>query len=222
MQHDSTKPGRRQFIRRATTVTAGLAAAPLLASADIGSELAGEIGPNILGPRPGFSPQIGTLISMLDWMRNVVYGSVRNLSTAQLDYLHDEKSNSIGAMLLHLAATERYYQLHTFDGLKWDTWSEALKKQWDVPMKLGPEARTAIRGHSLDYYLNTLKEVRATTLQELGKRDDKWLMAVDKDWFWGPTNAYCKWFHVCEHESNHNGQIKWIVGRLPGARTTKD
>jgi hypothetical protein len=21
------------------------------------------------------------------------------------------------------------------------------------------------------------------------------------------TNNYCKWFHVVEHESNHNGQI---------------
>lgn len=33
---------------------------------------------------------------------------------------------------------------------------------------------------------------------ELAKRDDDWLMAVDKDWYWEPTNNYCKWFHVCE------------------------
>jgi hypothetical protein len=39
-------------------------------------------------------------------------------------------------------------------------------------------------------------------------------MTVDEKWYWGPTNNYCKWFHVCEHESNHNGQIKWIRGRL--------
>ena len=43
-------------------------------------------------------------------------------------------------------------------------------------------------------------------------------MTVDKEWGWGPTNNYCKWFHVCEHESNHNGQIKFLKTRLPGAR----
>jgi hypothetical protein len=31
----------------------------------------------------------------------------------------------------------------------------------------------------------------------------------------GPTNDYCKWFHVCEHESNDDAQIKWIRNRLP-------
>ena len=55
-------------------------------------------------------------------------------------------------------------------------------------------------------------------LGEFRKRDDSWLMSVDKDWPWGPTNNYCKWFHVCEHESNHNGQIKLLAKRLPGAK----
>jgi uncharacterized damage-inducible protein DinB len=159
---------------------------------------------------------------MLDWMRMVVLRSVSNLTVAQLDYLHDAKSNTIGAMLLHLAATERYYQLHTFEGKKWDTWSDAEKKQWDVPMGLGAAARNVIKGKPLDYYLNTLKEVRQNTIQELKKRDDTWLQAVDQKWPWGPTNNYCKWFHVCEHESNHNGQIKWIKSRLPGAKSGND
>jgi hypothetical protein len=70
--------------------------------------------------------------------------------------------------------------------------------------------------------LNTLKEVRENTIKEFKKRDDKWLFSVDESWPWGPTNNYCKWFHVCEHESNHNGQIKWIKGRLPGAKSGND
>jgi uncharacterized damage-inducible protein DinB len=171
---------------------------------------------NQIGPKEGFAPQVGTLVSMMDWMRMVVLRSVCNMTTAQLDYLHDPKSNTIGAMLLHLAATERYYQLHTFEGKKWGAWSEAEKKQWDTAMSLGDAARNEIRGNGLDYYLNRLKEVREHTIRELKKRDDKWLLAVDREWSWGPTNNYCKWFHVCEHESNHNGQIKWIKSRLPG------
>ena len=60
------------------------------------------------------------------------------------------------------------------------------------------------------------------SLAEFRKRDDTWLMSVDQKWPWGPTNNYCKWFHVCEHESNHNGQIKFLAKRLPGAKPDKE
>src|SRR5260370_41197859 len=83
---------------------------------------------------------------------------------------------------------------------------------------LGEPARKTITGHNLDYYLNILEETRNSTLAEFRKRDDQWLMSVDKNWPWGPTDNYCKWFHVCEHESNHNGQIKLLKNRLPEAK----
>ena len=47
-------------------------------------------------------------------------------------------------------------------------------------------------------------------LAELSKRDDAWLMTVDKDWTWGPTHNLCKWSHVCEHEAYHTGQIAFL------------
>ena len=212
---------RRGFIKKAATVTTGLVGISLFSSNSWSKDVADE-GINVIGPKEGFSPQVGTLVSMMNWMRETILQPVQNLSVEQLDYLHDSKSNSIGAMLLHLAATERYYQLHTFEGKKWGTWDESIKKQWDLPMNLGEAARKTIKGRNLDYYLNALKEVRQSTLLEFQKRDDRWLMAVDKEWGWGPTNNYCKWFHVCEHESNHNGQIKWIKSRLPGAKSSGD
>lgn len=125
-------------------------------------------------------------------------------------------------MLLHLAATERFYQAHTFEGKKWGDWSDEDKKRFDVAMSLGEGARNAIKGNDLNYYLDTLKEVRENTINEFKKRDDKWLLAVDDKWFWGPTNNYCKWFHVCEHESNHNGQIKLIKSRINANKTVRD
>ncbi len=82
-------------------------------------------------------------------------------------------------------------------------------------MGLGDDGRSKIKGNNLEFYLKKLKDVRAYTLEEFAKRDDDWLMAVDKNWGWGPTNNYCKWFHVCEHESNHNGQVKYLKSRLP-------
>ena len=63
--------------------------------------------------------------------------------------------------------------------------------------------------------------VREHSLAEFRKRDDAWLMAVDEKWGWGPTNNYCKWFHVCEHESHHAGQIDLLLKRLPGAKPSE-
>jgi uncharacterized damage-inducible protein DinB len=175
-----------------------------------------EQGPNIIGPREPFSPEIGTLVSMLKWMRRVILQPVQGLTVAQLDHLHDGKANSIGALLLHLAAIERLYQIHTFDGRKWGDVDSETEKQWGAPARLGNEARKSVYGHELAYYLDKLKEVRAHTLAELEKRDDAWLMQVDSKSSGEPMNNYCKWFHVCEHDSHHNGQITWLKGRLPG------
>lgn len=214
---------RRSFLKHSTVVGCGIAGAGLLASrlAAIAAPSA-ENGPNIIGPREGFSPQIGTLVSMLEWMRRAILEPVQGLTMAELDYLHDLKANTIGALLLHLAATERHYQIHTFDGKKWNDWDENTRKQWDVPGALGAEARRLIKGNELPYYLNALAEGRERTLSEFRKRDDAWLMQIDRDWPWGATNNYCKWFHVCEHESNHNGQVKWIKGRLPNAKQSNE
>lgn len=213
---------RRKFIKATSALTAGLTGVALISQAGWRIEKEDEPGINIIGPQKGFSPHIGSLASMMAWMRMVVLASVKNMTAEQLDYLHDAKSNTIGAMLLHLAATETYYQLHSFKAMKWGSWDDNIKKQWDVPMNLGEPARKTIKGNNLDYYLNILKETRNRTIEELKKRDDKWLLAIDKEWAWGPTNNYCKWFHVCEHESNHNGQIKWIKGRLPGTKAGND
>jgi hypothetical protein len=174
---------------------------------------------NLIGPKSGFTPQMGTLVSMMTWMRHVIQFPVKGLTVEQLDYVHDEKSNSIGSMLFHLAATERYYQLHTFEDRKWGDFPETDKKKFDIAMNLGEEARKTIKGNNLEFYLGMLKEVRENTLKEFKKRDDAWLMKVDNDFWSSPTNNFCKWFHVCEHESNHNGQMKWIKSRIPGIKS---
>jgi hypothetical protein len=100
---------------------------------------------NLIGPKAGYSPQIGTMVSMLSWMRMVVLQSVRGMSQKDLDHLFDSNANTIGWLLLHLA-------------------------------------RKAIKGNNLDYYLNILEETRARTLAEFKKRDDAWLLSVDKAW----------------------------------------
>jgi len=108
--------------------------------------------PGIIGPTKGFSPQIGVLVSMMAFIRSQVLNCVSPMSTQDLDFLIDARANTIGATLLHLAATETYYQLNTFDGMKWGSWPDNIKQKWDVPMNLGDSARKSIKGNSLDYY----------------------------------------------------------------------
>ena len=72
----------------------------------------------MVGPQPGFTPEIGTLTSMLAFTRMQVVHNVQGLSQQDLDFLIDAKANTIGALLLHLAATETYFQLNTFGGMK--------------------------------------------------------------------------------------------------------
>ena len=209
-----TPIARRNFIKSSALITSGSLGLSVVPGLGTAAPIVADERDNVIGPRDGFAPQVGTLFSMMTWMRKMILMPVQNMTTEQLDYLHDENSNSIGAMLLHLAATERFYQVHTFEGKKWGDWSDEDKKRFGVAMALGEEGRKTIKGNPLDYYLDALKEVRENTISEFKKRDDQWLLAVDESWFWGPTNNYCKWFHVCEHESNHNGQIKYIGSRI--------
>jgi hypothetical protein len=161
-------PDRRSFLKGSAALTAGFStllgelSLPETAHADDSSL-------NLLGPRPGYSPQVGTFVSLLTWMRdaNGVIAATKGLTQADLDYLIDPRANTIGALMLHLAATETYYQLNTFEGRKWDSWPDSVKQQWDAAMNLGDAGRKTIKGHDRDYYLNILHEARAKTLAEI-------------------------------------------------------
>jgi uncharacterized damage-inducible protein DinB len=208
------RPTRRTFLTAATALTATTL---LRAAEQISAQTPpAAVLPNVFGPRPGYTPQIGTFISQLTWMQGAVTRAVPGLTVQQLDWLFDKNANSIGALLLHLAATETYYQMNTFGGMEWDSWSPDIKKRWDPAMNLGDAGRATIKGHELKFYLDNLAEVRAKSLAEFKKRDDAWFLAVDQTWPWGPTNNFCKWFHVCEHESHHAGQIDLLIKRTPG------
>jgi len=222
MKKNPFPAGRRNFLKSAATFAGGIAGFSLLPAAVMaGSPAEGKSldkDSNIIGPKEGYSPQIGTLVSMMAWLRPQVIGSVKGMTTEQLDFLLDEKANTIGALLYHLAATDAFYHEHTFKGLAWEKWDASVTEKYGVAMELGDAARKKIKGNNIDFYLDLLQQSRESTLAEFRKRDDKWLMAVDEKWYWGPTNNYCKWFHVCEHESHHLGQINMLKSRVPAAK----
>ena len=65
----------------------------------------------LVGDVPGFTPQVGRLVSMLNYARHTTLAAVAGLGLDELDYIHDVQSNSIGALLSHIAAAEVGYQV---------------------------------------------------------------------------------------------------------------
>ena len=141
MKHQ-IKQNRRNFIKQTTVLTASIGIIPMIGYGNTQAALPPD-NMYLIGPREGYSPQVGTLLSTMTMMRAWLIDSVKGLSIEELDFQLDEKSNSIGAMLWHLAATEKYYQLNTFDEMEWGTWSDDIKKEWDVPMGLGGKRKRA-------------------------------------------------------------------------------
>lgn len=207
-------PSRRNFLLTATAFSTGLAGVSLISPPPTYSAEADLL---LVGPRKGFSPQIGTLVSEMAYTRSGVLTSMKGMTQKDLDFLFDPKANTIGALLLHLVAVETFYQAATFEGLSEDKLPEAWKEKWGPSLELGDPGRRLIKDHPLDFYLNLLNETREKTLSEFRKRDDAWLTTV-KSFGSDRANYYWMWFHVCEHESNHNGQIKFLKSRLPGAK----
>lgn len=164
-----------------------------------------------VGPQPGFAPVIGHLVSMLNYARYTTLEMVEGLSQQQLDYLLDDKANSIGMLLEHIPSVEEYYQRDTF-GLEMPL---ETAERTRLGANLGDEGRAKIRGQPLAYYLDRMTAVRARTLAELAKYDDEWLLADSPFSRGRVANNYWKWFHVCEDELSHRGQIRLIYRRLP-------
>ena len=161
-------------------------------------------------PIAGYSPGIGRLVGMLTYARSTTLAAVEGLTVAELDSLYDAESNSIGALLAHIASVERSYQVMTFEDR---LLSARENEQLSTALKLGETGRRSLRGHPLEPYLEELRAVRHTTLQELVERDDAWL---DRSVNVAPKiNAHWAWFQVAEDEINHRGQIRWLRARLP-------
>ena len=155
--------------------------------------------------KEGFTEKIGELVSMLGHVRGVTLDEVAELTQEELDYLPDARSNSIGALLLHVAAIEYVHQVISFENRDL---TERELKEWGGALELGSLARETINNQPLSYYLNVLAEVRESTLTLLKGKEDDWLYEENK---WPNDvvyNNYYLWFHVLEDEISHRGQMR--------------
>src|SRR5215831_10496412 len=103
-------------------------------------------------PITGYSPTIGRLVGMLTYARSTTLAAVEGLTTEELDHLQDAESNSIGALLAHIAAVEQSYQVLTFEDR---VMSQDDERLW-AAIKLGENARRLLRGCPLEHYVDEL------------------------------------------------------------------
>lgn len=163
----------------------------------------------LLYPEEGYSLQIGSLVAMMENLRERVANTVEGMSQNQIDHLLDGKANSIGALIFHLAAAEKYYQVMTFENR---TFNEEETAFWQAALDLDEQGRSKVKGHDVSYYLELYENVRAKTLEELKKRDDEWLRYTPPG---SIMNNHFSWFHVMEHQAGHLAQIKLLKKRVP-------
>ena len=162
----------------------------------------------ITEPAEGYTPQIGIMVDMLEEIKALIEEDVRDLSQEETDFLMDDQANSIGAMLMHIAATEAYIQTETIEGR---TWTDEEREFWSVAGGLGDNSREHIKGKPISHYLELWDQVRAKTLEGLKTKDDAWFAAsIDEN-----MNTHWAWFHILKHTTGHMGQIALVKKRLP-------
>jgi uncharacterized damage-inducible protein DinB len=160
-------------------------------------------------PLPGYAPTIGRLVGILLYARRTTLAAVEGLSMAELDHLQDDSSNSIGALLAHIAVVERAYHILTFEERRATPLELAAL---EPALTLGDEGRRLLRDKPLAQYVHELSEARRLTLEGLATRDDDWL---ERPLLAAPAmNAHFAWFHVAEDEINHRGQMRWLRARV--------
>ncbi|MGV6830854.1 MAG: DinB family protein [bacterium] len=164
---------------------------------------------NTIKQEKGYSPQVGVLVSMLNDLSNRVERTVKDMSIDDVDFLLDENANSIGTLVMHLAATEKIYQVYTFEKREFN---EEEEKEWRTAMSMGKDAQVKYKGKDIKEYLKKYKEVRAVTLEYLKNKDDEWLKEKTFD---NSMNHHWAWFHVMEHQSSHLGQILLLRKKIP-------
>ena len=158
----------------------------------------------------GYTPNISRLICMMNYARYVTLESVKGLTVEQLDHLHDKESNSIGALLYHIASTDFYFRIMTFEEREL---TPEENEKWDAPSFLGEKGREEIKGNDLEFYINVLNEERNKIYELLKEKNDEWLEKT-MEWYGNTSNYHHIWFHAFEDEVNHRGQINWLKKRL--------
>lgn len=166
---------------------------------------------------PNYQQNIAELVSMLELTRSLTLQDIQHLTMEELDFVLDENSNSIAALLMHIAFIEYVHQVITFEDRDL---TEAEQDEWLTAFELGPKANELYRGKPIEHYLEILSEIRSTSFEKLKNYSSDWLLKEKHLPNGLKFNNYYYWFHVLEEEISHRGQIR-LIKRLIKAKPLK-
>lgn len=152
-----------------------------------------------IGPAGGPHPRLETLASELRVGRRYLLTACRDLTPANLQARPPAGTNSVGALLSHLAAAERLFQRLTSGRDGFDPDDEESPRAFRF-------AADPLAGHGLDAYVARLSAVRDDTHRLFAERDDGWL-AEPRTFAGNASNVHYYWLHLLMDEARHTGQI---------------
>ncbi len=158
----------------------------------------------ILEPAFGYDHQIGLLVAKMNSCRKLLIGQTHDLDVPILDFQVKEGFNTIGTLLMHIAAMELVQQRQTLqqnlEQDEYELFGEAITGRINTDR---------YRGKNSEHYLSLLSRVRTQSLDLLKSKPDKWLfeeVQIRNRRY----NNYFLWYHLIEDENAHFGQIKLI------------
>lgn len=161
-----------------------------------------------LYPDKAYPGPPGWMISMLQYTRANTIKLVTPLTDIELDTCLPNHNNSIGSLLLHIAAMERNTQCITCLGRDMNS---AERKRWKHSMA-GNMDVIIYRNKTAGWYTGLLRRARTRSLAMLKGKNAAWLKQFTRP-YKNTSNGFL-WFHLMEDELCHQGQIKSMIRHL--------
>jgi uncharacterized damage-inducible protein DinB len=152
------------------------------------------------------SPRVALWFSQMQEIRNELFSKINEINVELLDFtVNERKIETIGTLLLHIAAIEWSWIFEDIDGLEmdFDEWKHAFPLRPDVNL---PQ----LKGKGKKFYLDKLEKVRLEVYNRLRNFKDE-----DLDQLVGSDEKKytIEWIlhHLVDHEIWHLSQISLIV-----------
>ncbi|RMG30177.1 MAG: DinB family protein [Methanobacteriota archaeon] len=149
------------------------------------------------------SDRMGLLKGMLQDTRNYLLKEIEGITQDELDFSPDPaRIETVGTMLFHIADVENSWIFEHIAGeeIDFEKWKYAFPLRIGIPQRIGKP---------LEFYLETLKEVRLNVLEFLEQFDETDLDRMFESKM-GSTTLEWALFHIHRHEQHHVGQINLL------------
>ncbi len=163
---------------------------------------------HLLAKSLNLPPRVALWQSQMEEQRKRLLSLLEEVNDETLDFTPNERRiETIGTLLLHIAAVEWSWIFEDIDGhaMDFERWKFAfpLRSTVDLPQ---------LKGQSKQFYLDRLAEVREEVYKRLRKLNDQ---DLDKIVGSDQEKYSIEWilFHLVEHEAMHIGQIN-LLSRL--------